>query len=195
MIVYTYTWKGPKESLLGCYVTVAIVFVAAEENMEELIPKSKANVYFPRKDISSFNKYIDNIVWKLTDSTSLNREGDYALYKNKTRLLNPFTIDKTCYVKEVTNLNTWQERLTIIKAIDIWREKMDIYTRDYLEPTKFFYEDLERNKWAHKNYLKRLKILPSIYLWYKVVQLFYKEKYKPIWYKKEIDSYKKLIGE
>lgn len=198
MIFYCYTWKGPKEHLLGCYFSYVCNFKTDLDNeeMERIVPTSKSNIYFPSKNIDHLLDYVDLWDWEETTATDINKEGDYALYKNKVKLHNNLKqFSSSYYIQEVYKPSTWQSRLVIILAVNSWRTRMQDYTLDYLDYTKFTYEDLERNKWAHKNYLKRLHILPNIYIWEKAIQLFKHDKYKPVWYKKEIDLYNKLIGE
>lgn len=196
--LFYYTWKGPKDHLLGCYITYCLQFKPnySNEDMEFVVPNSKAHLYFPRKDISIYDPFISYQRYTVTTAKEINKNGDYALYKNKERLLKSCCLETKCSnIKLVEDVDSWMNRLSIIISVNKWRFYMDKFTKDYLSYTKFTYEDLERNKWGHKNYLKRVKILPDIYIWDKTINLFVKEKYKPLWYKKEIDLYNKLIGE
>lgn len=195
MIGYIFNWTGSKDSLLGVAVTTLIIVDTIESKMESIIPVSSSSIYSPKKDISNFFRDTLASDYIITHANELNNEGDYAIYKNKRRLLYRYPELIGCSIYEVRSIGNWVERLSIIYAIKCWERQLKLWDTIYNSINGKSFLALEKNKKFHKEHLLNSEVLLPIYSWYKVINLFKDDSVKPKWYKTELEIYKKLIGE
>lgn len=208
MKAYIYLWQGSRSSLLFCYILGVFVVDSDYKEPPGMIT-SKYATYNPGRFIDpNLLKDIDINLYYLNPS-DLNKEGDYAIYKLKTKIITNLkikykNIDITVFSKPTKLI----ERLLVRYCIIAWRSRLKSWSATFINDKKthkvrrlrikkfkYNFIDLEKDLELHKSYLLSCKVLPCIYDWMKVIKLFKDIEPKPAWYCKEIDSYKKSIGD
>ena len=205
MIGYLYSWKGPKKGLLAYVVNTALIYKEDSINdsiMESSVPTSKYSIYNPPKDPTIFTDKglmsLEDIPSIITLPKNYNYYGDYAINKDLLKMKSWYsTKSEPTYFKTIIRPGNWYERLLIMSAVYQWRCLLERISIQYLEFNSSYksYFKLEKNIYEHKEYLLTLKYLPSIYNWYKVMDLFKDDEIKPEWYYHQLQIYKEKIGE
>ena len=194
MIHYFYTFKGGRDSLLALHTTVTFcVCGEVRKDMEFLVPKSKATLYGnPSRFCTRIIDLATIPVW-YTEPQKVNL-GINQQAQVFSRLIKKPS-NGSYYVRYVVKPTNWASRLAIMSAVYYRNERLLLWS-DRISDFKYQdYYRLEKNKQLHKEYLRTLEILPEIYDWVKVMNLFKDDPVKPLWYDRELLEYKKQIGE
>ena len=161
--------------------------------MESLIPKSKATLYGDPSRFCSRVIDLENIPVWYREPNQINYSGGQKACAFSRLIQKPS--EGATYINYVNAPTKWPSRLAIMSAVYFRNKRIRLWT-DRISDYKYKdYFRLERNRQLHKEYLGTLKMLPDIYDWVKVMNLFKDDSTKPIWYYKELEEYKKQIGE
>lgn len=197
MYGFYYIYKGPKHSVFNFYIGSFFITESIDSKYEKSVP-NKGHIYKPESlnwiDTKSLPTTYMNL--KTFDSDLLNIYGDTLLKKGKKTLLNSYMSSlkfsrKNLFVKDVVSPTTWPERMAVINAVV---ERNIVINRvEIVEEVSI--SKVETSKESQINYLYDLRVLPPYVNWYKAVELFTNVYPKPIWYKKELEDYRRLCNE
>lgn len=191
MLVNTYVYKGPHNSLLAPCILGAIQ--VPNKDYEDLVP-SVSRIYDRRKSLKKFN----NIMGKLdlhiatVDAPDINSFGDSAAQKKIDRMTLKFhaqAVDSrdVCYIKRVKTPKLWHERLLVILTVYYRNKFLESLSND-TAPLVELDADYER----HIEVMKTYKHLPPLYHWEKSMAAFKDIEPKPLWYQRELQTIEKL---
>lgn len=183
MILNIYTYKGPKKSLIGPWISASYLVEDTDSNKESRVPNLKH--MFERKD--NLDRYQDLLANKLDirviNSCEINMNGDYALRESHDQMIRrSFWRDRKFDVNIINKPTAWYERLTVICAV--------FYRTEYLRRMSRPNCDLlflDSNFDTHLNELIRYKHLPPMYIWDKTMEAIKNVQPKPRWWFSEIN--------
>lgn len=191
MLINTYVYKGPHNSLLAPCVIGALK--VPKEDHEDLIP-STTRLYDRRKSLKKFNSLISKLDLHIAcvDAAEINSFGDSAINKKLDRITLKYhaqaiDLQDVCYIKQVKKPRLWHERLLVI---------LTVYYRnvflDSLSDCNTSLVDLDVDYYKHIEVLKTYKHLPLIYHWEQTMAAFKSIEPKPPWYQREMQTIEKL---
>lgn len=201
MFIYTYTAKGPKNTLIAHYITGVIKVYDYDFNnleYEQLVPHFESSVK-PIKNIDNLI-YLSNKVefnFRSINCHRVNNEGNLAIKNALDRMILKYKIEaldnkekyfiKEVVVKKLDGGNKWPERLLMVLA--------NYYRQEYLinmSGSNYDLLDLEKNYDLHLDTLVNYTWLPPLYKWEKTMQVFKTVYPRPIWYEQELKKIKEI---
>lgn len=185
MILNIYTYKGPKNSLIGPWVSIGLL-IESNADYENCVPNSK-NIYNFRKSISKFDFLLTHKVdIRFSFTSDINVYGDYSILKAERSLIGvakSLAYPNLITINKITKPTLWYERLCVIYSV--------YYRNEYIKrlSNEIDYLSLDKDFLLHVEFISKLKYLPPLYIWdrcIKATELIYP---KPYWYKKELKEF------
>jgi len=194
MLVNTYIYKGPHNSLLAPCIIAS--FTVPEADYEHLIP-GVSELYKFREDLLELTSITHNLDIHISsiDSSQINSLGDAAVKDSLNRTLLSYRTkamaDKdVCYIKHVKQPKTWSERLVIILAVFYRRKLLESLSDSRMNLLK-----LDSNYKKHIEAMAHYKYLPPIYHWEKSMRAFDSVFPRPLWYTRELQTIERINKE
>lgn len=191
MLVNTYVYKGPHNSLIAPCVLGAIK--VPNEDYEDLVP-SVSRLYDKRKSLKKFADVVGKLDLHIAtiDAPDINSFGSKAIQNKLDRMTLKYhaqamDLRDVCYIKQVKTPKLWNERLLVILTV-YYRNVFLESISDGDAPLVELEADYER----HIEVMKTYKHLPPMYHWERSMAAFKDIEPKPLWYQREMQTIEKL---
>jgi len=187
MLINTYVYKGPHNSLLApCVIGILKVPDADYENR---IP-GISTIYQKRNNLNEFSDIIVNLNYGMSTLTGMeiNSKGDMIIKDRINRLTLKYyaeavTNKDVCFIKQLKSPRLWHERLLVMMTVmyrHVMLKSQSSNDIDLLE--------LDCNYKKHLQVIANYKFLPPIYNWEKTMATFKNVFPRPLWYTKELQT-------
>lgn len=187
MLVNTYVYKGPQNSLLAPCTIGAIK--VPELDYEDRIP-GISTLYEKRKNLDEFADIIADLKYSVTtvNATEINTSGEATIKDRLNRMTLNYHADAVkerdvYFIKRIKNPTLWHERLLVIMTVMYRHVMLECKSHKGVNLLELD-SDYERHLEVIANY----KVLPPIYHWERTMAAFKNVFPRPLWYKRELQT-------
>lgn len=183
MIINIYTYKGPRKSLIGPWVTTGYL-LNHDKDLSNRIPHVK-DIFKKRRSINKFDDILKDKLFIVTsEAEDINTDGELCTYNAEAKIIRSARAygEESLAVNKISNPKLWYEKLTVITSVFYRTEKLRRRSidRDLLS--------LDNNFEEHLEVLLTYRYLPPYYLWDRTMEAVENINPKPRWWYSEIKS-------